>query len=132
MKTNIRTAKSKLYQNATVFYVPSKSGGQEHIVVVTTAGVFCDCKDFMTRRLPLIGTNGFSLCIHGKQLNRAQMKPASKTKVTVKKPKTYGIFTKAGYRSVDFPGVYRSENTAANAILSHDINNSLERKVHAL
>jgi len=68
MKTNIRTAKSKLFANATIYYVPSKSGGEEHIVVHNGTYLFCDCRDFMTRHLPLFGTSGFSACTHGRQV----------------------------------------------------------------
>jgi hypothetical protein len=69
MKTNIRTAKTKLFANSTVYYVPSKSGGDTHIVVHNNVHFFCDCKDFMTRRLPLLGTAGFSQCTHGRQVS---------------------------------------------------------------
>jgi hypothetical protein len=64
----IRKAKSKLFTNADIYYVPSKSGGDEHIVVQVDGRLFCDCKDFMTRRLPLLTSPGFSMCTHGKQV----------------------------------------------------------------
>ena len=85
MKTNIRTAKSKLFANATIYYVPSKSGGEEHIVVHNGTYLFCDCRDFMTRHLPLFGTSGFSACTHGRQVTEFL---AAKTAG----PKKYQVF----------------------------------------
>jgi hypothetical protein len=136
MKLNIRTAKTKLYQNATVYYVPSKSGGDEHIVVSTSKGLFCDCKDFMTRRLPLIGTAGFTMCTHGKQVQvfaagiRLTPKPTPK--------KLYGVFrdTKGEYRSKDIPQTFTTKRAAQDAIRRYEryypTNFAVNRTVHAL
>lgn len=133
MKLNIRTASKQLFANSKVYYVPSKSGGEEHIVVQANGTLFCDCKDFMTRHLPLLGTAGFSHCTHGKQvvaysmnltINRAR-KPAPK--------KTYGIFTPYGYRSSDLPGTYSSLKDAKQAIERHELlNGRFERYARAL
>ena len=113
MKLNIRTAKKNLFADSQVYYVPSKSGGEEHIVVKTPAGLFCDCKDFMTRHLPLFGTAGFSHCTHGKQVAAFSMHPPASfapAKPKNRKPKTakrYRIFVRrSGDPSIDYPGVY--------------------------
>jgi hypothetical protein len=137
MKT-IRTAKTKIYSRATVYYVPSKSGGPEHIVVSNASGVFCDCKDFMTRRLPLLGTNGFSNCTHGKQVIALSMghtiehkssgpedvfsvyghaAPTIRAKAAKPTKQKYGIFYIAtGSRSLDFPKTYGSKTAAEKAL----------------
>jgi len=49
-----------------LFYVSSESGrSDEHIVVKHGGLLFCDCRDFMIRRLPVIGTSKFKTCKHG-------------------------------------------------------------------
>ena len=65
MKLNIRTAKKNLYTESQVFYVPSKSGGEEHIVVRVGRTLYCDCKDFMIRRLLPIAQGLIEPCKHG-------------------------------------------------------------------
>jgi hypothetical protein len=131
MKTNIRTAKTKLYEHSIVYYVPSKSGGDEHIVVMNGATLFCDCKDFMTRRLPLYGTGGFSHCTHGRQVLAhiadikhkftfrvgtavpRKEKPCGTTALAQPVKKRYGIFTThGGYRSIDLPKEYSTKAAA--------------------
>lgn len=117
MKLNIRTAKKNLYTTSQVFYVPSKSGGEEHIVVKTAGLLFCDCKDFMTRHLPLFGTAGFSHCTHGKQVAAFSMQyPAAQVVRKPKPAKKYAVFTDVGQRSLDLPGVYDSLKAANKAI----------------
>ena len=116
MKLNIRTAKTKLFNNSQVFYVPSKSGGEEHIVVRSGGTLFCDCKDFMTRRLPLLGTAGFSHCTHGKQVAAFSMQPVAPKTRNPKVAKKYAVFTDLGQRSIDLPDVYSSLAQANKAI----------------
>ena len=48
-----------------LFYVSSESGGETHIVVKVGPLAFCDCKNFMVRQLPKIGTSTFAPCKHG-------------------------------------------------------------------
>lgn len=51
-----------------LFYVTSESGGDQHIVVRDRSRgqvFYCDCRDFMVRKLPLLGTAEFALCKHG-------------------------------------------------------------------
>jgi hypothetical protein len=52
-----------------LYYVSSESKPDQkensHIVVRHGRLFFCDCRDFMVRRLPLLGTSGFRLCKHG-------------------------------------------------------------------
>lgn len=117
MKTNITTPKKKLFSESNIFYVPSKSGGEKHIVVKVGKHYFCDCKDFMTRRLPLFETAAFSHCVHGKQVIKTAL-DAPKTKTT------YGVFTPAGYRSVDIPGIFDTLKDAQEAIETYERHNN--------
>jgi len=106
----IRKAKSKLFTNADIYYVPSKSGGDEHIVVEVDGRFFCDCKDFMTRRLPLLGTPAFTQCTHIKQVTRSiRVAPA-----TALRPKKFGVFMFDG-RSSDLPKDYDTYEAATKA-----------------
>lgn len=61
--------------NKNLFYVSSESKADSveatHIVVKIGTLVFCDCRDFMTRRLPIIGTSKYSPCKHGKFVNES-------------------------------------------------------------
>jgi hypothetical protein len=113
----IRKAKSKLFTNADIFYVPSKSGGDEHIVVQVDGRFFCDCKDFMTRRLPLLGTSAFTQCTHIKQVTRS---------IRIAEPAVkYGVFMESYGRSKDLPGMYDTRKEAEKAVeqwekLGHD------------
>ena len=129
MKTNIRTAKSKLFDKSTVFYVPSKSGGDEHIVVHNGNKFFCDCKDFMTRRLPLLGTPGFSACTHGKQV---LMMLTEKT-YTNRSSCKYGVFTANGQRSIDISATFDTKKAAERFLADYEFRNGrIGRFVKAL
>jgi hypothetical protein len=52
-----------------LYYVSSESKPEErnhsHIVVRHAGLFFCDCRDFMIRKLPMLGTTEFRLCKHG-------------------------------------------------------------------
>lgn len=51
-----------------LYYVTSESGGDQHIVVRDRDRrlvFYCDCRDFMVRKLCLLGTPEFQLCKHG-------------------------------------------------------------------
>lgn len=120
MKLNIRTASRQLFANSKVYYVPSKSGGEEHIVVRADGTLFCDCKDFMTRRLPLLGTAGFSHCTHGKQVVAYNMKHRSVAPSKPRIKKSYRVFTPRGYTSYDLPKTYSSLKQAKAAIDSFE------------
>jgi hypothetical protein len=131
MQLNIRTPKKQLFSSGKVFYVPSKSGGEEHIVVQVDGRLFCDCKDFMTRKLPLLGTSGFSHCTHGKQVATLSMGTDSTTVQHISK--RYGVFTPAGYRSHDLPNDYPSLALAKSAIRAHErLNGKVGRVARAL
>lgn len=139
MKQNIKTAKTKLFANSTIYYVPSKSGGDTHIVVRSQNHFFCDCKDFMTRRLPLFGGPGFSKCTHGRQvaefINRggATKKIGYKFKLSVSKPlKRFGVFTSTGYRSIVYPKIFFSVASAKRAIAGAAISNLYSYVIKAL
>lgn len=54
--------------NSKIYYVTSESNPEDtHIVVRSRRGhFFCDCRDFMIRKLPLNSNGGdFELCKHG-------------------------------------------------------------------
>jgi hypothetical protein len=129
MQLNIRTPKKQLFSSGKVFYVSSKSGGEEHIVVQVDGHLFCDCKDFMTRKLPLLGTTGFSHCTHGKQVAAFSMDTVP-VRIESKK---YGVFTPGGYRSCDLPNAYPSLALAKSAIRAHErLNGKVGRTARAL
>ena len=124
MKTNtaskalkVTKAKTQLYTHSTVFYVSSESNPEEkYIVVKTPKGVFCQCVDFITRRLPLFGTSAFTHCKHILAVNTLPVKaPVSKK---------YGVWfvdLNRGwtFRSVDVPGTFSSKVAAIRAITSN-------------
>lgn len=71
----VTKARRNPVKGVTTFYVQRTRSSTRHIVqrIVRSwadargrvrARLFCDCKDFMCRRLPHIGTNTFSFCIH--------------------------------------------------------------------
>jgi hypothetical protein len=141
MKTNIRTAKSKLFSKATIYYVPSATGvhpNDEHIVVShdqmrvwgrdLTQPFFCDCKDFMTRRLPLLGEKTFTNCKHG----QAVIHMLNNQVPTIKKSNSrkYGAFVNdingiglGERRSVDIPQEFSSKKAANEAIRYYEKHN---------
>jgi hypothetical protein len=55
--------------NKNLFYVTSEAKPNQkeasHIVVRMGYLFFCDCRDFMIRKLPVFGTKQFKLCKHG-------------------------------------------------------------------
>jgi hypothetical protein len=150
----ITKPKKQLFNTSTTFYVSSESGGDKHIVVRKDSAFFdckgstyfCDCKDFMTRKLPLYGTNLFSLCKHGSFVRSNQetqpakpvsgfpknayskasaelVQPASKKPVSLKK---FGVFfNQLGLcevprismcRSNDIPETFSTKQEAQTAI----------------
>lgn len=117
MKTNIRTPKKRLFAQSDIFYVSSKSGGDEHIVVRAGKTLFCDCKDFMTRKLPLFGTSGFSLCRHGKKVSEKIFE--SGTPELPKPVKKFGVFFKNS-RSFDISKTFDSFKDAQDAIYKYE------------
>jgi len=48
-----------------LYYVSSEGGGDSHVIVRHGGLFFCDCRDFMIRRLPVLGTSKFKPCKHG-------------------------------------------------------------------
>ena len=130
-KSGIRTAKSKLFSKATIYYVPSATGvhpNDEHIVVATNGTFFCDCKDFMTRSLPLLGTSAFTNCKHGKAVSR--MLDSQPTKPPQAPPVKYGVFVDDhdlndahGRRSVDIPQEFGNLKAARFAIQEYEKHN---------
>src|ERR1700676_1939854 len=53
-------------QSNGIYYVTSESKPTDrHIVVRRGEKFFCDCRDFMIRRLPLLGSIAFQPCKHG-------------------------------------------------------------------
>lgn len=68
----IRRAKRNPIKGTTTFYVRRTPQSRQHIVqrircsFAFCNGIkwFCDCKDFMCRKLPFIFTNSFSGCVH--------------------------------------------------------------------
>ncbi len=136
----IRTAKSKLFSKATVYYVPSATGispHDEHIVVFVNQTAFCDCKDFMTRRLPLLGTSAFTNCKHGlaviRMLNEQLIDvPTIKKSLT----KKYGVFTGSylgDRRSMDIPQEFGNKKAASEAIRQYEtLNGKLGRVARVL
>lgn len=64
--------KSQSGKNVKIYYVTSEAKPSETHIVVRHQGAhgssfFCDCRDFMIRRLPTIGTSDFhgNRCKHG-------------------------------------------------------------------
>lgn len=129
----ITKPKKQLFNTSTTFYVSSESGGDKHIVVRKDSTYFCDCKDFMTRKLPLYGTNVFSLCKHGGFV-RDNSAPASKEPVlgpktpleTPRTVKQFGVFFNqfglckdkpiSMCRSNDIPETFSTRGEAQTAI----------------
>jgi len=120
IKMKISKPKKQLFETATIYYVSSRSGGDRHIVVKNSGTFFCDCRDFVTRHLPLFGTSGFSLCGHGTYVrDRAIPCEISKKKST----KKFGVFfTLQGKpcRSGDLPKTYKTAEAAQKAINDMD------------
>lgn len=108
----ITKPKKQLFNTSTTYYVSSESGGEKHIVVRKDSTYFCDCKDFMTRKLPLYGSTLFSLCKHGGFV-RDNSTPASKEPVAPEKQ--FGIFFYVDgklRRSEDHPATYTTAQEA--------------------
>ena len=131
MKLKIRTAKHKLFHHATIYYVSSKSGGAEHIVVnqYSTSRFFCDCKDFMTRRLPLLGSSSFTNCKHGVAVSNMLNNQVVKKSNGIR----YGVFVDNGYasgrRSVDIPEEFGSMTEAGKAVQYYESHNGIFGRV---
>ena len=125
MKTNtvskalkVTKAKTQLYTHSTVFYVSSESNPEEkYIVVKTPKGTFCQCVDFITRRLPLFGTPAFTHCKHILAVNTLPVKSP------VTRNRKFGVFyatnISQSFRSIDVPGTFSSKAAAVNAIVSN-------------
>ena len=127
MKTNtavskalkITKAKTQLYTHSTVFYVSSESNPEEkYIVVKTPKGTFCQCVDFITRRLPLFGTPAFTCCKHILAVNTSPIKIPVKTPVSKKQYGVWFVRTGHDFRSIDTPGTFYSRAAATRAITS--------------
>src|SRR5579859_5185584 len=137
MKTNtvskalkVTKAKTQLYTHSTVFYVSSESNPEEqprratqksnreekYIVVKTPKGTFCQCVDFITRRLPLYGTPAFTHCKHILAVNTLPVKSP------VTRNRKFGVFyatnISQSFRSIDVPGTFPSRAAADRAITS--------------
>lgn len=141
-KTGIRVAKSKLFTNSTIYYVPSKSGGSDHIVVHNGAHFFCNCRDFMTRHLPLLGSSAFSSCVHGTEVSEHIAKSQQKQRDKIVK---YGIFVpylnsqrvngKKWFHSGDVPRMFDTRKEAQDALdkyIAKHGPNAVGRKVRPL
>ncbi len=115
----ITKPKKQLFTFTETFYVSSDSGGEKHIVVRADKTYFCDCKDFMTRSLPLLNTPGFSLCKHGKFVRDSA--PSKEPKTPLKTlEKQFAVFAiwESGVirRSLDVRGTYPSKELAQSAL----------------
>ena len=123
MKTNavskslkVTKAKTQLYTHSTVYYVSRESNPDEkYIVVRTSKGIFCQCMDFITRRLPLFGTSAFTVCKH---ISAVQAK-LEKISVPAKRYAVWFVGDGCNFRSIDVPGTFPSRVAAERAILSH-------------
>lgn len=107
--------KEQLFVKSTIYYVTSDSEpGEIHIVVRNQETMFCDCRDFMIRHLPLFGTHNFSLCKHGRFVQDSLYPKPN--------PKKFAVFylVNGGWgRSTDVPGVFNSIGEAQAALNSY-------------
>lgn len=103
------------YILSTIYYVESDSvPGDKHIVVRNQGTLFCDCGDFMIRKLPLFGTSAFSLCKHGRYVQDNRFPD----------PKKFAVFAilsnGSANRSYDIRGEFNSYQEAASALKDHE------------
>jgi hypothetical protein len=86
----ITVPKKQLFVLSTIYYVLSDTGEGKHIVVRNQGTLYCDCRDFITRHLPLLGTPSFSLCKHGEFVRNSPY--PLKIEDSPREPKKFGIF----------------------------------------
>src|ERR1700676_1188852 len=84
-------------QSNGIYYVTSESKPTDrHIVVRRGEKFFCDCRDFMIHRLPLLGSIAFQPCKHGSFVRDALNKVKDGVLVSASresvKPKQFGIW----------------------------------------
>ena len=118
----INKARTQLYSHATVYYVRSESNPKvKYMVLHTGKNYFCQCTDFIARRLPLFGTPGFTHCKHIQAVKEHAV-PAAETIIThfgkesfKKSTKKFGLFyiaSQTPFRSLDMPEEFKSKASA--------------------
>lgn len=148
MKLTVPNHPQNSTRQAKIFYVSSESSPNSteasHIVVQHGLLYFCDCRDFMVRRLPLLGLVDFRLCKHGKFVQDTHM--AAEPGVTIIReqtakpaPKKFAVYYEGDngdfYLSADVLGTFDTFVAASKALDAFYRNHKpsgIHREVRAL
>ena len=127
---------TKPKKDSPISYVTSESKPNSteatHIVVKVAGTYFCDCRDFMVRRLTklsLLSANAWildmPLCKHGEFVRDTEQKipVGQKLVVATRTKKKFGIFfigSSGEFRSIDYPATYSSSTAALDDITKNE------------